>query len=758
MKDYSPFCLRILFLRRCLAAYLSLTLLCLGAGIGRADDKKPFFNTPPKHEERLACAPVPKSDNPVVQRLLEQVMGKPAVKGPDNAAQPAAAEQPSYKDFSLAAKPGQNSFSLARQAGNNQIPNYNYLPQKPLVGLTDISILVETPIPKARSTEPLVKIYQTLPWDMMPNALGKGAKDDQATEKKSPWWKWPAIIVGAAVVGVGAYELFFKKKTNPVIDNKPVPVTLNFDVYKYPTGFVTTITKQAMSNSSVSIGIGDTGVNDVDSSYFFLYDGNNHTANGTTGTISFTTPNTTTPNTTKTYNVVLMPKLVDLNGYSPGVSYSWMTGQGIIKSTRNIIVYRQDRDNQDGPEGSWTSVWSQLRAPLSFSWLKLGSITEKPKPNDSIGTFSYGYAICIDPATGNRVDGLHGGDYIIVDAERNNTESSRKAVGLEEAFENICLVQNIGGKPSLMTIQFQGVLNDTGRALLAYVFLKDGTGGVQFNPSSSQSLGYLAASIASSAEATKLRQMEGMALPINGRRANLNDIITAMPMLVPLSLQGRAGKFAFGGDLASRSLYTSFGNGNAGVTTRLVNAGGLADWIVDTEGVVNYKGVSGAFGMTQGAGNSIYKATVAKDLMKDLALGISSLYQNGANSVQVHVAAFRNNENSHVLGFSVASTTGNGMHSQRYAAALNLGAVVVDGTYQKFSQHDFSLALNLSAKLGRAVILGSYSHEQLRQISQDFGRLAVMLPLGPGFVDASLFKMSGQKPGLSAKYTVQIVF
>jgi len=43
-------------------------------------------------------------------------------------------------------------------------------------------------------------------------------------------------------------------------------------------------------------------------------------------------------------------------------------------------------------------------------------------------------------------------------------------------------------------------------------------------------------------------------------------------------------------------------------------------------------------------------------------------------------------------------------------------------------------------------------------MSQDFGRLAVMLPLGPGFVDASLFKIPGQKPGLSAKYTVQFDF
>ena len=621
MKDCSPFRLRILFLRRCLAAYLSLMLLGLGAGTIKADVKRPYFNTPPSHELRLDKIP----KHPMEFSL--------------------AGHYDSEADKAI--KP---EFSLAQHYSDN---SGQQLDLRSLETIVDPTL---TEKPKAA------------PQGQQPQALYKGEKDAKQ-EKHSSWWKWPAIIVGAIAVGYGVYSLLHKKST-PTPDNKPVQMTLNFDFYKYPTGLVTTVTKQAMSNSSVSIGIGDTGVNDVDSSYFFLYDGNNHTANGTTGTISFTTPNTTTPNTTKTYNVVLMPKLVDLNGYSPGVSYSWMTGKGIIQSTRNIIVYMQDRDNQDGPEESYTSVWSQLRAPLSFSWLKLGSITEKPKPNDSIGTFSYGYAICIDPATGNRVDGLHGGSYITIDAERLTLEAQRRSIGLAEAFENICLVQNIGGHGSSYTIQYGGVLNDVGKALFAFAFLKDSTAGIEFNPGSSKSnattLGQLASAIASqdAVEVRKLRQMRGMALPINGRRANLNDIIAAMPMLVPLSLEGRAGKFAFGGDLSSRSLYTSFGNGNAGVTTRLVNAGGLADWIVDTKGVVNYKGVSGAFGMTQAAGNSIYRATVAKDLMKDLALGISSLYQNGINSVQVHVAAFRNNENSHVLGFSVASTTGNGMHSQ----------------------------------------------------------------------------------------------
>jgi hypothetical protein len=44
---------------------------------------------------------------------------------------------------------------------------------------------------------------------------------------------------------------------------------------------------------------------------------------------------------------------------------------------------------------------------------------------------------------------------------------------LEEAFENICSVDNIGGTSSAI-IQTNGVLNPVGRDLFAYVFAKDG--------------------------------------------------------------------------------------------------------------------------------------------------------------------------------------------------------------------------------------------------------------------------------------------
>jgi hypothetical protein len=144
----------------------------------------------------------------------------------------------------------------------------------------------------------------------------------------------------------------------------------------------------------------------------------------------------------------------------------------LYHNKRDYVVYRKDRDGVTGPEESWQSVWQQLNSALDLSWVKWGSITSKPLPNDGTGDFSYGYGICL--FQDRRVDGLHGGSFILVDPENNNYDPiSMTAVGLSEAFENICVVQNIGGMPSLMTIQKWGVLLPKGKDLFAYVFAKE---------------------------------------------------------------------------------------------------------------------------------------------------------------------------------------------------------------------------------------------------------------------------------------------
>jgi hypothetical protein len=736
MKDYSPFRLRILFLRRCLAAYLSLALLGLGAGIGRADDKKLFFNTPPSHELRLACTPVPKSDNPVVQQLLEQFM--PASKGPDNSVPPAVAEQPSYKDFSLVAAPEQNSFSLAKPIEKNPIPNHNYLPQKLLIGLHDISILSQTPVPAARNLESLVNIYQTVPMALM----GQEAKQ----EKHSKWWIWPLAIIGAAAVAYGAYKLFFDKHSTTTTTTTTIPptqVTLNFDFYRYPTGFLKTITKQAMSNSSVNIAISEAEATDVDSSYCFLYNGNTFMQMASSGSVTLTAPATA-----KNYNIVLMPTL-DQN-QSPGVSYNWMTSAKLYTSTRNYVVYRKDRDNQTGPEGSWTSVWSQLRSAINLNWIKLGSITEKPLPNDGTGTFSYGYAICIDPYRNVRVDGLHMGEYIIIDAERLRSESARRAIGLAEGFENISVVDNIGGNPSSMTIQFQGVLNNNGKALFAFAFLKDSTAGIEFNPTSSSAvpLGQLASEM-SMRGVTAARARNG-----GGRKASISDVMSVMPMLMPMNIEGKLGRLAFGADPISQKLYARLGTQSSGFTGEIVNAGSLTDWIGRANAFVNYRGIAGSFDLAKGAGNEMARATVSADVLDELAVGLSNLYQNGKNSYQLHIGAFGDSKEGHKLVVGYGRTNAKGLTQQNIDAKANLGPIIVDAN-ARFNERDKDISLGVAARLGMMLFYGAYNNHAIDNISRSYGSASLAVPTGPINFSLTGFYGSGHNKGITLSGNVR---
>ena len=147
----------------------------------------------------------------------------------------------------------------------------------------------------------------------------------------------------------------------------------------------------------------------------------------------------------------------------------------LAHGTKNLVVYRKDFDGQTGPESVWGGefipeigaygVFDQLNQALDQGWVKWGYINRQPTATS--GNFSYGYA-----AYGGW-DGAHAGSWITVNIVKIGIIQGCVGVGLEEAFENITGTQNIGGKPSSMTIQHWGVLNSVGKDLFAYVFAKE---------------------------------------------------------------------------------------------------------------------------------------------------------------------------------------------------------------------------------------------------------------------------------------------
>lgn len=241
-------------------------------------------------------------------------------------------------------------------------------------------------------------------------------------------------------------------KDNPT--TPPGPVTLQFDVYNHTQGYRSQFSKTVLSGDPLIIKVNELGVSDVDSKRIAVKEDNfgNHVIFSNTGEAAFTAPRQN-----MNYDVILFNS-------TNNAPYQWMDDKNssLYQGTRNYTVYRRDFDGQTGPEDIWENVFDQLNAALDLGWVKLGSIYRQ-----SSGDFSYGYG------NSNGNIGWHAGSFITINPKQCSNELVMTMVGLEEAFENICNVDNIGGNSSLATIQTGGVLNPVGKDLFAYVFAKD---------------------------------------------------------------------------------------------------------------------------------------------------------------------------------------------------------------------------------------------------------------------------------------------
>ncbi len=260
------------------------------------------------------------------------------------------------------------------------------------------------------------------------------------------------MIFLAFLIGLGTG---CTKKDNPI--TPPGPVTLQFDIYNHTKGYRGQVSKTVMSEIPLTIKVNELGISGVDPQRIAIKEGNlgNHVVFSNTGEATFTTPRQNT-----NYSIILFDK-------SHNAPYEWMDSpnySGLLNGTRNYDVFRKDFDGQTGPEDVWADVFDQLNAALDVGFTKWGYINRQP--NGTSGNFSYGYG------NSNGGGGWHQGDWITINATAGPIEYVR--IGLEEAFENICSVDNIGGTSSSVTIVSGGVLNPVGKDLFAYVFAKDG--------------------------------------------------------------------------------------------------------------------------------------------------------------------------------------------------------------------------------------------------------------------------------------------
>ncbi|UCE41830.1 MAG: hypothetical protein JSV17_02240 [Candidatus Aminicenantes bacterium] len=147
---------------------------------------------------------------------------------------------------------------------------------------------------------------------------------------------------------------------------------------------------------------------------------------------------------------------------------TWIsTNEGILEYVPPFKWYREDRNDFEGPEEVIQDAINQLNDALNYSWAKYGSLRRiDQRKNNSFGV---GYGYCRNQF------GWHSPYWAGVNPDHCLTYRMKLATYLEEIFELITRLNDINEKDTatLITNPDTGNLNDVGRDLLAYIFIKD---------------------------------------------------------------------------------------------------------------------------------------------------------------------------------------------------------------------------------------------------------------------------------------------
>ena len=241
-----------------------------------------------------------------------------------------------------------------------------------------------------------------------------------------------------------------------------IPVTLFFDVFNHTQGFLKSFEKNILSDEDLTVRIMDLGIEGVDEERIVIRKGRfgELVALSKTGGVTFKAPDSN-----KKFTVYVMN---ESNGADYKKVDTWIeTNQGILEYTPYMKWRREDRNSFEGPEDVIRDAFDQLNQALDYSWAKYGSFQRANHKKES--HFGVGYGFCRNQF------GWHSPYWAGVNPEHCATYEARLSTFLEEVFELVTRLDDIGGKDtaSMIANPDTGEFNDTGRDLLAYVFVKD---------------------------------------------------------------------------------------------------------------------------------------------------------------------------------------------------------------------------------------------------------------------------------------------
>ena len=242
----------------------------------------------------------------------------------------------------------------------------------------------------------------------------------------------------------------------------PLRVRLSFDIYNHTQGFLKDFSLMATAGENQKIAISDLDVDGVDKRRIVVREGllGRRVAYSRTGECEFLTPEKDSQ-----FVIYLMNASNEAEYRAVDV---WVgIYEGNLQFAREMNWFFENRDGYQGPEEPIVDTIFELDEALNFPWTRYGQFDRVFVKSDS--HFSVGYGYCEDEY------GIHTLNWAGVNPDHSPTEKFKKETFLEEIFELVTSTENIAQKDSVSMIANPdtGALNEKGRDLLAYIFVKD---------------------------------------------------------------------------------------------------------------------------------------------------------------------------------------------------------------------------------------------------------------------------------------------
>jgi hypothetical protein len=285
------------------------------------------------------------------------------------------------------------------------------------------------------------------------------------------------VIAGAGAVSAALFESCKANPTTPDDpDLPPVPVNLQFEVYNHTQGLKASFSKSGiMSETRLALTasglISEYGIEHVVSNKLALRgeDFGGLFFYAKEGSVTVSVPRSDTK-----FSIFLFNDAGE-------ALYNWydtFKTRGIMYDHNVLAFYRKDYDGLTGEERVWGGellaetggygVFDQINAALQPEWATFKYGHFERRPTSTTGDSSYGYGNAY-----GREFWKVSNEFVMVNPTLLTTIPQQVAGGIAAVIESLMGLENLGGDATYMPIQNNGVLNQAGKDIISFMFVRD---------------------------------------------------------------------------------------------------------------------------------------------------------------------------------------------------------------------------------------------------------------------------------------------